>query len=123
MWLETKNKLSYCSATHGVLLQWIMMWRALLLMGCLAASSASASGSAGLIPATVPTQVIIQFTENPAALNLPPGSNVVPSNQRSAFIASASASATAEQASFRVAAAGVAYQTDRVYKQVSLYCY
>ena len=95
-----------------------MNWHAILLLGCLAACSASASGNAGLGSDAVPTQVIIQFTEKPAALNHPQALHAPSSNQRMASAASGSAAASTEQASFRAAAAGVAFQIDLVYKHV-----
>ena len=91
------------------------------MLGCLAASlvsTGSASGSAGLGSDVVPTQVIIQFKAKPGALNRPQAMHAMGSSERVASAASASAAASAEHASFRVAASGVAFQTDHVYKHV-----
>ena len=101
-----------------------MHWQAVALMlGCLAASlvsTGSANLSAGLGADVVPTQVIIQFTAKPGALNRPQAMHAVGSSERVASAASASAAASAEHASFRVAASGVVFQTDHVYKHVRI---
>ena len=69
--------------------------------------------------AQVPTQVIIQFTAQPAALNLPARMRRTgAANQRVAGIAAAAAAASAQQASFLSAAGGIAFRQDYAYKHV-----
>ena len=98
----------------------VIHWHALLVLGWLAASWATAAtGGAGLSSSSaVPAQVIIQFYEKPAALRLPTSLNSMGSSQRVKSAALASAAASAEQASFRAAAAGIAFRTDHVYTHV-----
>ena len=77
--------------------------------------------AAGVQPAaTIPTQVIIEFTEKPAAQKISvEGQRVATSGQRVSGAASASAAAAAEHVAFRAASAHIPFKTDHVYIHVS----
>jgi len=82
----------------------------------------SATGNSKL--ATIPTQIIIEFTEQPAAQQprVAAGHGVATSADRVAAAASASAPAVAQQKSFRTASTHIAYKSNHVYTHVrSLY--
>ena len=75
--------------------------------------------ASGLIPATVPTQIIIEFTEKPAARKIGVvGQRKATSGQRVSAAASASAAAAAEHTSFRAASTHIAFTTNHAYKHV-----
>lgn len=91
------------------------------MLCCLAVNSdafipGSGTGSGPGPSPSVPTQVIIQFDQKPAALTR---ANVANARQRISSADSASiAAVTVEQASFHVAAAGIAFKSNHIYKHV-----
>ena len=75
--------------------------------------------AAGVQPATIPTQFIIELTEKPAAQKISvEGQRVATSGQRVSGSASASAAAAAEHVAFRAASAHIPFKTDHVYIHV-----
>ena len=86
----------------------------LLLAAALIALPAEAAAHA-------PTQVILQFTQPPAAHLVPSGARLAgASQQRLAAVHAAAAAAKAEHDAFRVAAAGAGFCQEHAYKHVSL---